>query len=60
MSKNRWYAVMEDWFDDTRRGSKYFGEALEMLKEQKCGFIAVIENGYCVEEILYDVIQFEE
>ena len=51
--------VMEDWFDESCQRTESLDEAIENLMEQKCGLIAVIENGYCVEKILYDVFEFE-
>ena len=53
MTNNRWYAVQETSEDDWGYGSYDYDEAVEMLKEQGHGLIAVIneETNFCEEEI---------
>lgn len=57
-----WYAVQTDREDDWGTGSYDYGEAVQMLKEQGCGLIAVIDEGndpseaLCVEEIEYEEV----
>lgn len=53
----KWYAVQETREDAWDYGSEHYDEAVEMLKKQGYGLIAVIENETeCVDEILYDDI----
>lgn len=54
----RWYAVQRDREDAWDNGSHDYEEALEMLREQGSGLIAVIdeETGTCIEEIEFDEI----
>lgn len=50
----KWYAVQENRNDPWDYGSEDYCIAVEMLREQGHGLIAVIENDTCVEEIEYD------
>ena len=53
----KWYAVQGTREDVWDYGSEHYDEAVEMLKKQGYGLIAVIENDTeCVDEILYDDI----
>ncbi len=52
-----WYAVQQDRDDDWGNGSFDKDEALQMLKAQGCGLIAVIEREVCKEEILFEDIE---
>ena len=57
-----WYAVMADREDnDWGYGSYDLNEAKQMLKDAECtdGYIAVIENDVCIEELTQDEL-FEE
>ena len=57
-----WYAVMADRADsDWGYGSRDLNEAKQMLKdaEYEDGYIAVIENDVCIEELTQDEL-FEE
>lgn len=61
----RWYAVMETDDDDWGWGSYLYSVAIEMLKEQKSGLIAVIEfddigTGQCVDERRYEDFDWED
>lgn len=51
----KWYAVQRESSDAWDNGSYDRETAMEMLNEQGCGLIAVIdeESGYCVEEIYF-------
>lgn len=51
-----WYAVQREKNDAWDNGSHDKEEAIEMLKEQGCGLIAVIdeEDNFCTEEIPYE------
>lgn len=54
-----WYAVLEDNEDDWGTGSTDRDEAIEMLRKQGYGLIAVIsDNGdpACIDEIRYEDI----
>lgn len=53
-----WYAVQEHRDDAWDYGSHDYDEAVEMLKKQGGGLIAVIDEdaNYCVEEIEYDEV----
>ena len=55
-----WYAVQETPEDAWDNGSYDYDEAVEMLKEQGHGLIAVIEQDeyetFCVNELWYDDI----
>ena len=54
-----WYAVMEDDEDDWGTGTNDRDEAIEMLKKQGHGLVAVIsDNGdpLCIDEIRYEDI----
>lgn len=48
-----WFAVQEKNTDAWDYGSSEFAKACEMLKEQGCGLIAVIENDCCIKEYQY-------
>lgn len=52
----RWYAVQEETTDAWDYGSYEYDEAVEMLKEQGHGLIAVIneDTSCCESEIIYD------
>ena len=54
----KWYAVQRDRSDAWDNGSHSYEEAVEMLKEQGYGLIAVIDedNEYCLDEIEYSEI----
>ena len=57
-----WYAVMADREDtDWGFGSHDLAEAKQMLKDAEYtdGYIAVIENDVCIEELTHDEL-FEE
>ena len=60
MENKKWYAVQTDRTDDWGTGSYDYDEAVQMLKEQGYGLIAVIDEGsnpseaVCVEEIEFD------
>lgn len=51
----KWYAVQSDRTDAWDKGSHDYEEAVNMLKEQGHGLIAVIDEDtdYCLEEIEY-------
>lgn len=49
-----WYAVQETREDAWDYGSDNYDTAVQMLKEQGGGLIAVIDNNVCVEELEYD------
>ena len=58
----KWYAVMRDKEDsDWGYGSHDLSEAKQMLKdaEYEDGYIAVIDNDVCIEELTQDEL-FEE
>ena len=57
--KKVWYAVQVDSTDDWSNGSYDFTEAVEMLKVQGEGLIAVIdeETGFCEDEIRYEDVE---
>ena len=57
MADRLWYAVQRDREDDWGTGSFDKDEAIEMLKNQGCGLIAVIQNDTCIEEIEYEDIK---
>lgn len=48
-----WFAVQEKNTDAWDYGSSDYDTACEMLKEQGCGLIAVIENDCCIAEYPY-------
>lgn len=53
----KWYAVqLDSAYDDWGTGSYDYCEAVEMLKEQGAGLIAVVDEvtGCCMYEISYD------
>lgn len=54
----RWYTVQKETTDEWDYGSYDYTEAVEMLKKQGAGLIAVIEEntGVCVEEITYEEV----
>ena len=54
----KWYAVQRDRSDAWDNGSHSYAEAVEMLKKQGYGLIAVIDedNEYCLDEIEYSEI----
>ena len=49
-----WYAVQTDREDDWGTGSYNYNEAVQMLKRQGRGLIAVIDGDVCVNEIEYE------
>ena len=51
-----WYAVQKEKTDAWDNGSHNYGEAVDMLKAQGTGLIAVIDEDtkYCEEEIRYE------
>lgn len=53
-----WYAVQKESTDSWDAGSNNYGEAIEMLRKQGEGMIAVIneDTGVCVDEIMYQDI----
>ena len=55
----KWYAVQVNALDYWDYGSYDFDEAVEMLKEQCEGLIAVIDEdtNYCIEEIWLEEIE---
>lgn len=58
--KNVWYAVTDKLNDnvDWGNGSYDLEEAKEMLREQGCGEIAVIENDVeCIDEIPFESLE---
>ena len=52
----KWYAVQMDRTDAWDKGSFDYDEAIQILKNQGFGLIAVIEDDECVEEIEYNDI----
>lgn len=62
MENKKWYAVQTDRTDDWGTGSYDYEEAVQMLKEQGHGLIAVIDEGndpseaLCVEEIEFEEV----
>ena len=58
MDMKKWYAVQRDRSDAWDNGSHSYEEAVEMLKKQGYGLIAVIDedNEYCLDEIEYSEI----
>lgn len=52
--KNMWYAIQEDREDAWDYGTHDKDEAIDMLKEQGFGLIAVIDGDVCVDEIEYE------
>ena len=52
----KWYAVQETREDAWDYGSHEYEKAVEMLKEQGGGLIAVIDedSNVCIEEIEYE------
>lgn len=54
VKSNLWYAVQETREDDWGTGSYSYNEAVQMLKNQGCGLIAVIDGDVCVNEIEYE------
>ena len=62
MENKKWYAVQTDRTDDWGTGSYDYDEAVQMLKEQGYGLIAVIDEGrnpseaLCVEEIEFEEV----
>lgn len=56
----KWYAVQETRNDPWDYGSEDYCIAVEMLREQGHGLIAVIENHTCVEEIEMEDLPAEE
>ena len=60
-SPTLWYAVQTDRKDDWGIGSYNYNEAVEMLKKQGYGLIAVIdESSGIFEAACVDEIEFEE
>lgn len=57
----KWYAVQENRMDAWDNGSDNYDTAVEMLMEQGCGLIAVIneDSGVCEEEIKYDDVAYD-
>ena len=62
MENKKWYAVQTDRTDDWGTGSYDYDDAVQMLKEQGYGLIAVIDEGrnpseaLCVEEIAFEEV----
>lgn len=62
MENKKWYAVQTDRTDDWGTGSYDYEEAVQMLKEQGHGLIAVIDEdndpseALCVEEIEFEEV----
>lgn len=60
----KWYAVQNDSTDAWDNGSYDYDEAVEMLKEQGHGQIAVIDDStddpFCLEEIKFEDLECEE
>lgn len=56
MDRRKWYAVQAESSDAWDYGSYDYEEAVEMLKEQGKGLIAVIIADYCESEIWYEDI----
>lgn len=54
----KWYAVQKTREDAWDNGSQDYDKAVEMLKEQGEGLIAVIDEdtGCCIEEIEYNEV----
>lgn len=53
----KWYAIQETRHDTLEYGSYSFERALEMLKDQGYGLIAVIVNGnHCIKVIMYEEV----
>ena len=59
----KWYAVQENSEDAWDYGSESYSEAVQMLKDQGHGLIAVIEvdeyDTLCVDEIEYEELEDE-
>lgn len=51
-----WYAVQVERSDPWDYGSYDYDKAVEMLKKQGCGLIAVICVNVCVREITFEEI----
>lgn len=53
-----WYAVQVDSTDTWDYGSHDYDEAVDMLRQQGCGLIAVIneDTNFCESEIQYSDI----
>lgn len=51
-----WFAVTSDNYDAWDNGSLDLDEAKEMLREQGCGLIAVIDesDNFCLDEIRFE------
>lgn len=56
MDNKRWYAVQLESTDPWNNGSYDLDEAIEMLREQGSGLIAVIneETQFCEDELTYE------
>ena len=54
--ESKWYAVQENTGDDWSYGSYDYYDAIEMLKRQGYGLIAVIEDDLCINEIYFEDI----
>ena len=54
MNQSIWYAVQETTEDDWSYGSYDYDEAIEMLKKQGYGLIAVIHQDTCISENYYE------
>lgn len=52
--KRMWYAVQKTREDAWDYGSEDYSRAVQMLKEQGFGLIAVIDGDVCVEEVEID------
>ena len=52
----KWYAVQETRADLWDYGTFDKNRAIEMLREQGHGLIAVIEDDFCVEEIPFEEV----
>lgn len=57
----KWYAVQKNRMDAWDNGSDNYDTAVEMLIEQGCGLIVVIDEdtGMCEEEVDYDDVAYE-
>ena len=52
----KWYAVQETREDAWDYGSADKDTAIQMLKDQGHGLIAVIEDDICIEEITFEEV----
>lgn len=56
LEEAKWYAVQKDSSDPWDYGSYDYDEAVDMLKKQGKGLIAVISDDFCENEIRYEEI----